>query len=47
MLVGVREVATTFVGAVGAEVSVQAAVEAVTPAGLERLPAASYASTSK
>ncbi len=43
----VREEATTFVGALGACVSPQAAVEAVTRARVERLPAASAASTSK
>ncbi len=47
MLVAVREVATTFVGGVGAWVSGQAGVEPVTDAREEALPAASTAATSK
>ena len=47
MLVAVREVAVRFVGADGACVSAQADVEPVIVALVERLPAASYASTSK
>ncbi len=46
MEVVVREVAVRFVGAVGACVSGQAAVEAVTAAREERFLAASTASTS-
>ena len=41
MLVDVREVATTFVGAVGGCVSAQTAVEPISDARPERLPAAS------
>ena len=41
MLVAVREVATTFAGAVGGCVSAQAAVEPITEAFVEWLPAAS------
>ena len=45
MLVAVREVALTFVGAVGACVSAQADVDDVICARVEWLPAASKAST--
>jgi hypothetical protein len=47
MLVAVREVATTLVGAEGAWVSAHGAVDETSDARGERLAAASYASTSK
>ena len=47
MLVAVRDDATTLVGVVGACVSAHAAVEPVTDACGELLPAASSASTAK
>ena len=47
MLVAVRLVATTFVGAEGGWVSGHELVDATSEAREDRLPAASYASTAK